>query len=131
MAEYKITIKKTDGKPDKEDKPNLAPKEEEAGALKAATYAVALYTAKKAVSFVSSHIETYTGDSQAQQAVNMAMKIIGYGAAIVANPALGIAAVALDLTTSMIDRAYTNKWERIEQSNTHNVLGGYSYGRSR
>lgn len=130
--EYKITISNQADPAERTPKtPKLTPEEKEDLAQKAVIYKTAEYVATRTMQFVSSHIETYTGDSSTQQAVNSISKIIGYATAIAVNPALGIAALAVDLTTTAIDRAYTNKWERIQQNNTNNILGGYSYGRGR
>lgn len=91
----------------------------------------ALYLARQAASYATSRVQMFTGSSASQAYVNNAMKLFGYGAAIVANPVIGLSALAFDLTTSAIDYNYALKMERVELEQRQRLLGALSYGRSR
>ena len=98
---------------------------------KSAAMATALYVASRAKDYATSRVQMFTGSSAKQAYVNSALKLVGYGAAIVANPILGTTALAFDLATSAIDYGYAVKMERVELEQRQRLLGALSYGRSR
>lgn len=99
-------------RPEQEGEPNpnhpIAPKN---GVKNTVAGAAALYMGKQAVSYATSRVETFTGSSRAQDTVSTAMKTIGYAGAIIANPTLGLAALAVEGITSMLDYSFRMKWE--------------------
>jgi len=82
------------------------------GQTKSTTVAVGMYLGKQAVGFMSSNVEAYTRNAQAQEQVNNVMKGIGYAAAIMANPYLGIAMIAVDVATQALENS-----RKVKESN--------------
>lgn len=81
---------------------------------KIAGLAIAGSVVKSSISYGISNIGKFTGSSSAQEQANMIMKIAGYGAMVIANPIAGGVAIATDLIINAIDKAYDQKWERVE-----------------
>ncbi len=65
--------------------------------------AIALYVGKQALSMVTSRVGVMTRSNVKQAQVNTAMKMVGYGVAIAANPVLGILAMGVDFINSSLD----------------------------
>lgn len=72
---------------------------------------VGAYVGKQALNFAQARVGQATHSNLMQQKVNAGAKIVAYGAMIVANPALGAAAFAIDLIGSTIDYAHKAKME--------------------
>lgn len=107
------------------------PKDSKGGGVKTALIVVAASTVKKSIGYATSNVGKWTGSSQAQQAVDSATKMVGYGAAIAANPALGLATVAFDLATKALDYAFERKWQDRETEELRRRSGYYLSGDSR
>lgn len=75
-------------------------------------FMVGAYLGKQAIGFATSRVGQATHSSLMQQRVNSAGKLVAYGAMIVANPTMGIAALGVDLITSSIDYAHNANNER-------------------
>lgn len=95
------------------------------------TLLLAKQTGQNIISFVSSRVETYTGDSGLQNRVNFGLKTAAYAAGFAVNPALTALALTTEIVTSWADAAYRYKWEMIGINDNVSLLGGLSYGRNR
>lgn len=73
---------------------------------------LAINAAKSTANYVTSNIGTWTGNQYAQKKADQTMKIIGMAAMVAANPALGIANIALQGTFDIIDTVIQRRWER-------------------
>ena len=63
---------------------------------------MAIYAGKQAFNLATSKIGEVTRDSNLQGRVNAGLKIFGYGAALVANPAMASVMIAFDVANSAI-----------------------------
>ncbi len=95
-----------EGTPD----PNNPTKPKSGGIKQMAGFAIAKQMGKSLLNFATSQVGDITGSSNTQDKVSFGMKAAGTVAAIIANPAMGIAMAALDLATSAWEAA--RKMER-------------------
>ena len=111
-------------KPNAQDptKPSKSP-------VKSTTAAVGLYVGKQIFSYVSSNVEAYTRNAQLQEQINTGMKAIGYGVAIVANPALGIAALAFDVASQALTYAKKTTESNLVSEQYRKRSGNYNRSR--
>ena len=72
---------------------------------------IATMTAMRSISYVSSNIGKWTGNSQYQAMADTVQRGLGYGAAFAANVYVGLATVALDAGTTAIDYMYERYWQ--------------------
>lgn len=80
---------------------------------KSTTLMVGTYLGKQAINFATSRVGQATHSSLMQQKVNSAGKLVAYGAMMVANPVMGVAAFGVDLISSTIDYAHKANNERV------------------
>ena len=86
---------------------------------KTAGQMIALSVAKRSVSYVTSNIGKWSGNSRNQNAMNNISKVAGYGMALAVNPYLGMAAIAMDGITYALDYAWENKWNQIQEQHAY------------
>lgn len=86
---------------------------------------------RRTVGYATNRIGYWTGNSQLQDDINSAMSVVSMGAAIIANPALGIAMAAFSLATQAIDQAQKVKWENRQAVEYQRRSGNYLVNRSR
>ena len=91
---------------------------------KTAGQMIALSVAKRSVSYVTSNIGKWSGNSRNQNAMNNISKVAGYGMALAVNPYLGMAAIAMDGITYALDYAWENKWNQIQEQQAKVRTGG-------
>ena len=91
---------------------------------KTAGQMMALSVAKRSVSYITSNIGKWSGNSRNQTMVNNVSKLAGYGMAFAANPYLGAVVVAMDGITTTLDYAYENKWNQIQTQQAQIRTGG-------
>ena len=71
---------------------------------------------------VISNVGTLTGSQAAQNSINNATKVIGYGALIATNPILGLGALALTVANNAIKIAKeTREWNLAETRNSERL----------
>jgi len=80
--------------------------------------------AMRAVSYTTSNIGKWTGNTRAQNVINGAKTAVGYGIAFAVNPLLGAVTVGLDGVTTVLDYAYENKWQNIRSAQAQARAGG-------
>ena len=80
--------------------------------------------AMRTVTYATSNVGKWLGNSRYQQAVDVGQKALGYGVAFAANVYVGIATVALDAVTSVADVAFNNYWDDLKTRNLQQKLGG-------
>lgn len=85
---------------------------------------IATMTAMRSISYVSSNIGKWTGNSQYQAAVDVVQRGLGYGAAFAANVWVGLATVALDAGTNALDYMYEKHWQDIQTRQAEARAGG-------
>jgi hypothetical protein len=88
---------------------------------------LAVSTAKRSISYLTSNVGKYSGNSRNQTIMNNITKMAGYAVAFAVNPALGAATVALDSITYGINLAYEQKMDRI-RSNQAKARAGEGVG---
>ena len=86
---------------------------------------VAKMVAMRSVSYATSNIGKWTGNSRNQNMMNTAKQTIGYGMALASNPWLGMAVIAMDGITNMIDYA----WEMNKDKNRVNQVNARTGGK--
>lgn len=87
--------------------------------------AVASMIASRTLSYTTSNVGKWTGNSRNQDTVNNVMQIGGIAAAAYVNPYLALAVAAIQVGTTAIDAAWTNKQETLK-SNVRKLRAGYS-----
>ncbi len=75
--------------------------------------AVAAMLAKQTISYATSNVGKWTGDSHQQQVVNNMTDIASLAALAVVNPYVAIATTAFKIGTTAIDQAFEDKYNRI------------------
>lgn len=85
---------------------------------------IATMTAKRTISYVTSNVGKWTGNSRNQNIVNNVSRAVSYGMAMAVNPYLGMAVVALDGLTYAFDYMYENKWNQIREQQALIRTGG-------
>lgn len=87
--------------------------------------AIASMIASRTLSYTTSNIGKWTGNSRNQETVNNIMQVGGIAAAAYVNPYLALAVAAIQVGTTAIDAAWTNKQETLK-SNVRKLRAGYS-----
>jgi hypothetical protein len=85
---------------------------------------VAKTLAMRSISYASSNVGKYTGNSRNQAVVNNIRTGMGYAVAFATNPILGIAVMSMDGITTALDYAYENKWNQIKANQMQIRIGG-------
>ena len=85
---------------------------------------VAKMMAMRSVSYATSNIGKWTGNSRNQETVNNMKTAVGYGVAFATNPFLGLAVVSMDAITTIVDYSYERKWEKIQANQKQLRTGG-------
>lgn len=91
---------------------------------KTTTQILAVTTAKRSISYLTSNVGKWSGNTRTQTMVNNVSKLAGYGIAFAANPILGAATVALDGITNVIDTWWEQKWDRVRSEQAQARAGG-------
>lgn len=89
---------------------------------------IAKMVAARSVSYATSNVGKWTGNSKNQNMVNTIKTGVTYGVSVATNPVLGLTTMALDFTTTMFDYAYENQMDkyRVQQYNARiGGKGGY------
>ena len=89
---------------------------------------IAKMVAARSVSYATSNVGKWTGNSRNQNLVNNIKTGVTYGESTLTNPVLGLTTMALDFTTTLFDYAYENTMDRyrVEQYNARvGGKGGY------
>ena len=73
---------------------------------------LAVSTAKRSISYLTSNVGKYSGNHRNQSLVNNISKMAGYAVAFAVNPALGAATMTLDAVTTAIDNWWEQKWDK-------------------
>lgn len=92
---------------------------------KAKMNAVALMLGKQTVSYATSNIGKWTGDSHNQVIVNNVNDLVGIGMMAVVNPFIALASTAFRIGTTAIDYSYESRLNRLE-SERKLARGGFS-----
>lgn len=85
---------------------------------------VAKMMAMRSVSYATSNIGKWTGNTRNQDMVNNMKTAVGYGIAFATNPLLGLAVVSMDAITTIADYSYERKWEKIQANQNLLRTGG-------
>ena len=80
--------------------------------------------AMRAVSYATSNVGKWTGNSRNQRIVNDATKAVGYAAAFAANVYVGIATVALDVGSTAMNYLFDNYWQQQASEQARAKFGG-------
>lgn len=83
------------------------------GLKRAAGIATMVQLGKSALSYATSHVGMYTGNSDMQDKVNAGLGLAGTAVAIAANPAMGIAMAAFNLATKAMEYSHKKNEEGI------------------
>ena len=85
---------------------------------------VAKMVAARSVSYATSNVGKWTGNTRNQNNVNALKTGVTYGVSIATNPMLGLTTMALDFTTTMFDYAYENQMDRYRTQAYNTRIGG-------
>ncbi len=85
---------------------------------------VATLIAMRSISYTTSNVGKWTGNSRNQVMVNNVEKAVGYAAAFAANVYVGIATVALDVGTTAASYIYDNSWNTYSSKQAQAKYGG-------
>ena len=80
--------------------------------------------AMRTISYSTSNIGKWTGNSRNQQVVNDVEKGIGYGVALAANVYVGLAAIAFDVGSTAINSSVDNYWQTQAAEQARAKFGG-------
>ena len=80
--------------------------------------------AMRSVSYATSNVGKWTGNSRNQQVVNDVQKGLTYGMAFAANVYLGIATVAFDVGSTAINYAFDYYWQEKASEQARAKFGG-------
>lgn len=104
----------SDPSPDENPTPEPKdPTQAKGGLKRAAGIATMVQLGKSALGYATSHVGMYTGNSEWQDKTNAIGGLFMTGAAIAANPAMGIAMAAFNIATKALDYAYKRNEENI------------------
>lgn len=73
---------------------------------------LAVTSAKRSISYLTSNVGKYSGNARNQTLVNNVSKVIGYGIAFAVNPILGAVTMGFDAITTGIDSVWEMKWDK-------------------
>lgn len=99
-------------------------KNENSSLSKTTAQILAVTTAKRSISYLTSNVGKWTGNTKNQTLVNNVSKIAGYGMAFAVNPLLGAATIAMDGITNAIDTWWEQKWDNIRSEQARARSGG-------
>lgn len=105
--------------PERVDEPNIEQptqqKQTATGQSAGKSAAVILGTqiAKQAVSYASSRVGEWTGNTQTQRLIDLTGQLATYGVAIAVNPAIGLTMLGINVATSSIDYFYNRSKENL------------------
>ena len=80
--------------------------------------------AMRTISYASSNVGKWLGNSRYQNIVDASQKAIGYGVAFAANPYLGLETVAIDGLTTVGNVAYESYFDAVKSVQMQQRLGG-------
>lgn len=80
--------------------------------------------AMRSVSYATSNVGKWTGNSRNQQIVNDVQKGLTYGMAFAANVYVGIATVAFDVGSTAINSAFDRYWQEKASEQARAKFGG-------
>lgn len=134
MAELKVII--TDetsteqvqiNKPNSNSSNSTSIKTPETAANKTASkgLVVASMIGQRALSYTTSNVGKWTGNSRNQTAVNNVMQIGSLAALAYVNPYIAIATAAINMATTAIDTGFEQKWDK-RQSSQNLARAGYN-----
>lgn len=75
------------------------------------TMILAVTSAKKSASYLMSNVGKYSGNHKNQVMIDNISRVVGYGIAFAANPALGALTMGFDAITTAIDNMWDRKWD--------------------
>lgn len=81
--------------------------------------------AGQALSYTTSNVGKWTGDSRLQAKINMGMNAVGLGVAFAVNPVLGAISLTSMVVTSSLDRMWQNNEEQLRLQGQR-ARNGYS-----
>lgn len=79
---------------------------------KVAAISVATMIGRRTISYATSNISKWTGNSQIQNRINTYGEVANIAMMTAINPLLGLANIGVNLATTAIDTAYEQKWDR-------------------
>lgn len=85
---------------------------------------VATMVAMRSISYATSNVGKWTGNSQNQAAVDFITRATGYAVAFASNVYVGIATVALDSATYAIDYTMELYWNKKQEAQAQARSGG-------
>lgn len=85
---------------------------------------LAVTTAKRSINYLTSNVGKWTGNSRNQRQVDAFKTAVGYGIAFSMNPLLGVATVAMDGLTNVLDYVYEQRNDRARVDNYNVRTGG-------
>lgn len=103
---------------------SLPNQQAQANKSSSAMTSVATMIAMRSISYTTSNVGKWTGNSRNQIMVNNAEKAVGYAAAFAANVYVGIATVALDVGTTAASYIYDNAWNTYSSRQAQAKYGG-------
>ena len=131
MAEIKVRItddkgstSKTIVNPHPENNDVTNTKEAKTNKKQSALVSVAMMVGNRSLSYVTSNVGKWTGNSRNQQAVADVQRVTGYAAAFAANWVLGVATVASDVGFTALDYAWERKQQQYAESQAQARTGG-------
>ena len=87
--------------------------------------AVAAMIGSRSLSYISSNIGKWTGNSRKQTSVNNIQQIVGLGAMAVVSWPVALATTGINLATTAIDTSHEQKWDK-KQSQQNMARAGYN-----
>lgn len=93
--------------------------------LKVSAIAVAAMAGKQALSYATSNVGKWTGNSRNQTMVNNINQAAGVAAMALIHPALAMASVGMNIVTTLVDTKFEQKWDS-RRSNQAAARAGYT-----
>ncbi len=121
------TEAKTDAKTPAQATEMVAPKSQ-AGAqnlARAKTLGLTYLLTKNAMSYATSNVGKYTGNSYSQERVNNIGQAVGLAALSFSNPTMGIGIIGVQVATTVLEENYRKRWEERKLSQSR-ARYGYS-----
>lgn len=85
---------------------------------------IAKMVASRSISYATSNVGKWTGNTRNQNMVNTIKTGVAYGVSTLTNPVLGLTTMALDLSTTLFDYHYENTIDRYRVQQYNARIGG-------